>query len=64
MTDITTHPVLPASLPRRGFPGFKLPKPTLRLSLAPVFAAIGEAFALAYVAPYESRPSRPPEHEI
>ena len=63
MTDITT--TSPLTVPTRpGLFRLKLPQLGLGAFLAAAVVSIGEAFALAYVAPYESRPSRPPEHEI
>ena len=52
MRIITTTPGLPPQLSRPRFLGLKWPKLKLRLSLASFFVTIGEAFQLAYVAPY------------
>ena len=58
MRIITTIPGLPPQLSRPGFLGLKWPKLKLRLSLASFFVTIGEAFQLAYVAPFEEKGRR------
>jgi len=51
----TATPELRPPLNRLGFLGLKRPKLNLRRSLAAFFVTVGEAFQLAYVAPYEAR---------
>ena len=53
MRIITTTPALRLLLTRPALLGLR-PKLKLRLSLASFFVTIGEAFQLAYVAPYGS----------
>jgi len=50
----TTNPWLRPRLPRLNILGLRRPKLKLRLSLAAFFVTIGEAFQLAYVAPFET----------
>lgn len=70
MRIITTIPALRPRLSRLEFLRLKPPKLKLRLSLASFFVAIGEAFQLAYVAPFEPRSRRGnqstdnPDHRI
>ena len=58
MQITTITPALRPQLGRLSFLGLKRPKLKLRLSLASFFVSIGEAFQLAYVAPYEKRGRR------
>ena len=58
MRIITTTVALQPELSRSNFLGLKWPKLKLRLSLASFFVTIGEAFQLAYVAPFEARGRR------
>ena len=52
MTDITTIPALSAPLPRPPLFRFRLPRFGFLAELGSAFVTIGEAFQLAYVAPY------------
>jgi len=58
MRITTTTPELRPQLSRLGFLRLKRPKLKLRLSLVSFFVTVGEAFQLAYVAPYEARGRR------
>ena len=63
MTDITTIPALSAPLPRPPLFRFRLPRFGFLAELGSAFVTIGEAFQLAYVAPYAERGRHEP-HEI
>jgi hypothetical protein len=63
MADIVTTPALSAPLPRPRLFRLRLPRFGFLAALGSAFVTIGEAFQLAYVAPYGERGRREP-HEI
>jgi hypothetical protein len=70
MQIITTIPALRPKLTRLDFLRVKRPKLRLSRSLASFFVTIGEAFQLAYVAPYDpghrqaEKSAAKPDHRI